>query len=77
MMVLGGVLPSITLSENDKNGRRQREHNRARAFQISTAFSTVHTVRCRAKARAQAGTRELWSRGRVHLPGGDKAITEL
>ena len=32
-----GRLRGITLSETDKNGRRQREHNRARA-----AFSAVH-----------------------------------
>ena len=67
--------PGITLSEKDKNGRRKREHNRARLFQLRSQLSILASVP--SKSHGTQGTRRDSMVTRVSPPpGGDKVITE-
>jgi hypothetical protein len=65
-----GVVAGITLSEKDKNGRRQREHNRARRFNcvLDCPFGAE---------QSRQGTRRHRCHEGQSSPGGDKTITEL
>ena len=80
----GDGLPGIRLSENDKNGRRQREHNRARAR--FRPFSNC-VLNCpfgpfwpwsRVKATVNAGTRKLLGHeGQSSFREGIKPLRKL